>query len=73
MPPMEPDVHLPVPAVGPSAAGHSSSRSTRDTFTDVDDDAAAICQDVIGSCQLQDAPTTQPSQLTPRRQRPRDP
>ena len=30
-------------------------------------------QDVIGPSQLQDAPTTQSSQLTPRRRRPRDP
>jgi hypothetical protein len=38
VPPMHSDVHLPVPAVGPFAAGQSSSRSTRDTFADVDDD-----------------------------------
>jgi hypothetical protein len=57
----------------------------RDTFEDVahddedDDDehddagAGAAGQEEIGPSQLQDAPTTQPSQLTPRRRRPRDP
>jgi hypothetical protein len=80
VPPMQSDVHRPVSAVGPSTAGQSSSRSTRDTFADMDDDdddddddAGATGQDVIGPSQLQDAPTTQPSQLTPHRQRPRDP
>jgi hypothetical protein len=73
MPPMQPDVHRPVPAVGPSTAGQSSSRSTRDTFADVDDDNDAAGQDLIGPSQLQDAPTTQPLQLTPCRRRPRDP
>jgi hypothetical protein len=64
---MQPDVYLPVPAVGPSAAGQSSSRSTRDTFPDDDDDDDdAAGEDMIGPSQLQDAPTTQPSQLTPR-------
>jgi hypothetical protein len=75
--PMQPDVHRPVSAVGPSTAGQSSSRSTRDTFADVDDDdnddAGAAGQDEIGPSHLQDAPTTQPSQLTPRRRCPRDP
>jgi hypothetical protein len=33
VPPRQPNVHLPVPA-----AGQSSSRSTRDTFADVNDD-----------------------------------
>jgi hypothetical protein len=50
----------------------------RDTFVDMDDDDndddnATAGQDVIGPSQLQDAPTTHPSQLTPRRRRPRDP
>ena len=81
--PMQPDVQHPICAVGPSTAGLSSSRSTRDTFEDVahddkdDDDAGAGAgaagQVEIGPSQLQDAPTTQPSQLTPRRRRPRDP
>jgi hypothetical protein len=50
VPPMQPDVHLPIPTVGPSASRQSSSRSTRDTFADVDDDADAdtASQDVIG-------------------------
>jgi hypothetical protein len=63
VPPMQPDVHRPVSAVGPSTARQSSSRSTRDTFADVDDDddAGAAGQDEIGPSQLQDAPTTQPS------------
>jgi hypothetical protein len=78
VPPMQPDVHRPVSVVGPSTTGLSSSRSARDTFQDVhhdddDDDAGAVGQDEIGPSQLQDAPTTQPSQLTPRRRRPRDP
>jgi hypothetical protein len=82
VPPMQPDVQPPSCAVGPSTAGLSSSRSTRDTFEDVahddeddDDDAGAGAagQEEIGPSQLQDAPTTQPSQLTPRRRRPRDP
>jgi hypothetical protein len=38
VPPMQPHVQIPAHAVGPSTARHSSSRSTRDTFTDVDDD-----------------------------------
>jgi hypothetical protein len=33
----------------------------------------AARHDVIGPSQLQDAPTTQPSQLTPHRRRPHDP
>jgi hypothetical protein len=51
----------------------------RDMFADVgndDDDKDnddIACQDMIGPSQLKDAPTTQPSQLTPRRRRPRDP
>jgi hypothetical protein len=83
VPPMQPDVQRPICAVGPSTAGLSSSRSTRDMFEDVahddedddDDDAGAGAagQEEIGPSQLQDAPTTQPSQLTPRRRRPRDP
>ena len=84
VPPMQQDVQPPICAVGPSTAGLSSSRSTRDTFEDVahddededdDDDtgAGAAGQEEIGPSQLQDAPTTQPSQLTPRRRRPRDP
>ena len=90
VPPMQPDVHRPVSVVGPSTAGLSSSRSTRDTFEDVahndedddddnnnehDDDAGAGAagQEEIGPSQLQDAPTTQLSQLTPRRRCPRDP
>jgi hypothetical protein len=84
MPPMQPDVQHPICAVGPSTAGLSSSRSTRDTFEYVahddeddddehDDDAGAAGQEEIGPSQLQDAPTTQPSQLTPRRRRPCDP
>ena len=84
MPPMQQDVQPPICAVGPSTAGLSSSRSTRDTFENVaqdddddddDDDtgAGATGQEEIGPSQLQDAPTTQPSQLTPRRRRPRDP
>ena len=81
---MQQDVQPPICAVGPSTGGLSSSRSTRDTFEDVahdeeeeedDDDtgAGAAGQEEIGPSQLQDAPTTQPSQLTPRRRRPRDP
>jgi hypothetical protein len=35
---MQSDVHLPIPVVGPFAARQSSSRSTWDTFVDVDDD-----------------------------------
>jgi hypothetical protein len=89
VPPMQPNVQRPICVVGPSTAGLSSSRSTRDTFEDVahddedddgedeehDDDAGAGAagQEEIGPSQLQDAPTTQPSQLTPRRRRPRDP
>jgi hypothetical protein len=74
VPPMQPDVHCPVSAVGPSTAGQSSSRSARGTFADVDDDdAGAVGQYEIGPSQLQDAPTTQSSQLTPRRRRLRDP
>jgi hypothetical protein len=85
VPPMQQDVQLPICAVGPSTAGLSSSRSTRDTFEDMahddedededDDDtgAGAAGQEEIGPSQLQDAPTTQPSQLTPRRRCPRDP
>ena len=82
VPRMQQDVQPPICAVGPSTAGLSSSRSTRDTFEDVahndeddDDDtgAGAAGQEEIGPSQLQDAPTTQPSQLTPRRRRPRDP
>jgi hypothetical protein len=48
VPSMQRDVHHPVFAVGPSTAGQSSSRSTRDTFADVDDedDADAVGQDV---------------------------
>jgi hypothetical protein len=70
---MQSDVHRPVSAVGPSTAGQSSSWSTRGTFVDVDDDdTSAAGQDEIGPSQLQDAPTTQSSQLTPRRWRPRD-
>jgi hypothetical protein len=45
-------------------------------YEDDDDDdtgAGAAGQEEIGPSQLQDAPTTQPSQLTPRRRRPRDP
>jgi hypothetical protein len=38
VPPIQPDVHLHIPIVGPSATGQSSSRSTRDMFADVDDD-----------------------------------
>lgn len=86
---MQQDVQPPICAVGPSTAGLSSSRSTWDMFEDVahddeddddeedddDDDAGAGAagQVEIGPSQLQDAPTTQPSQLTPRRRRPRDP
>jgi hypothetical protein len=78
---MQQDVQPPICAVGPSTTGLSSSRSTRDTFEDVahddddDDDAGAGAagQEEIGPSQLQDAPTTQPSQLTPRRRHPRDP
>jgi hypothetical protein len=82
VPPMQPDVQRPICAVGPSTAGLSSSRSTQDTFEDVhhdDDDnnndasANTAGQEEIGPSQLHDAPTTQPSQLTPRRRRPRDP
>jgi len=90
VPRMQQDVQPPICAVGPSTAGLSSSRSTRDTFENVaqdddddddndDDDtgagagAGAAGQVEIGPSQLQDAPTTQPSQLTPRRRRPRDP
>jgi hypothetical protein len=66
---MQLDVHCSVPAVGPSTVGQSSS------FADVDDDDDVVVagQDVIGSSQLQDAPTTQPSHLTPPRRCPRDP
>jgi hypothetical protein len=35
VPPMQQDVQPPICAVGPSTAGLSSSRSTRDTFEDV--------------------------------------
>jgi hypothetical protein len=87
VPCMQQDVQPPICAVGPSTAGLSSSRSTWDTFEDVahdeeeeeedddDDDTSADAagQEEIGPSQLQDAPTTQPSQLTPRRRRPRDP
>jgi hypothetical protein len=84
VPRMQQDVQPPICAVGPSTAGLSSSRSTWDTFEDLahddeddddDDDtgAGAAGQEEIGPSQLQDAPTTQPSQLTPRRRRPRDP
>lgn len=58
---MQPNVHRPVPAVGPSIAGQSSSQSTWDTFADADDDDDDdddAGQDVIGPSQLQDAPTT---------------
>ena len=87
VPRMQQDVQPPICAVGPSTAGLSSSRSTRDTFENVaqddedddddddDDDAGAGAagQVEIGPSQLQDAPTTQASQLTTRRRRPRDP
>jgi hypothetical protein len=88
VPPMQQDVQPPICAVGPSTVGLSSSLSTRDTFEDVahddededdddddDDDtgAGATGQEEIGPSQLQDAPTTQSSQLTPRRRHPRDP
>jgi hypothetical protein len=88
VPPMQPNVQRPICAVGPSTAGLSSSRSTRDTFEDVahddeddddddehDDDASAGAagQEEVGPSQLHDAPTTQPSQLTARRRHPRDP
>jgi hypothetical protein len=78
VPPMQPDVQCPISAVGPSTAGLNSSRSTWDTFQDVhhhddDDNAGAAGQEEIGPSQLQDAPITQPSQLAPRRRRPRDP
>jgi hypothetical protein len=83
VPRMQQDVQPPICAVGPSTAGLSSSRSTQDTFEDVahddedededDDDTGAAGQEEIGPSQLQDATTTQPSQLTPRRRRPRDP
>jgi hypothetical protein len=79
VPPMQPDVQRPICAVGPSTAGLSSSQSTWDTFEDMphddDDDAGAgaVGQEEIGPSQLQDAPTTQPSQLTPHRRRPCDP
>jgi hypothetical protein len=83
VPPMQQDVQPPICAVGPSTAGLSSSRSTRNTFEDVahddddehDDDtgAGAAGQEEIGPSQLQDAPTTQPSHLAPCRRRPRDP
>jgi hypothetical protein len=63
VPPMQPDVQRPICAVGPSAAGLSSSRSTWDTFEDVahddeddddehDDDAGAAGQEEIGPSQL---------------------
>jgi hypothetical protein len=63
VPPMQPDVQRPIFAVGPSTAGLSSSRSTRDTFQDVhhdddDDNAGAAGQEEIEPSQLQDAPTT---------------
>jgi hypothetical protein len=66
VPLMQPDVHRPVSAVGPFTAGQSSSRSTWDTFANVDDDdddndAGVTGQDEIGPSQLQDALTTQPS------------
>jgi hypothetical protein len=58
VPPMQQDVQPPICAVGPSTAGLSSSRSTRDTFEDVahddedddDDDtgAGAAGQEEIG-------------------------
>jgi hypothetical protein len=92
VPPMQPHVQIPILAVGPSAAGQSSSRSTQDMFADMDDDddddddddnddddddqgenVVAAGHDVIGPSQLQHTPTTQPSHLTPRRLRPRDP
>jgi hypothetical protein len=82
VPRMQQDVQPPICAIGPSTAGLSSSRSTRDTFEDVahddedddDDTGAGVAgQEEIGPSQLQDAPTTQPSQLTPCRRRPRDP
>jgi hypothetical protein len=47
-----------------------------DDDDDNDDDdagASAAGQEEIGPSQLQDAPTTQPSQLTPSRRHPRDP
>ena len=60
---MQQDVQPPICAVGPSTAGLSSSRSTRDTFEDVahddededdDDDtgAGAAGQEEIGPSQL---------------------
>jgi hypothetical protein len=84
VPRMQQDVQPPICAVGPSTAGLSSSRSTLDTFEDVahddededddDDTGAGVAgQEEIGPSQLQDAPTTQPSQLTPRRRHARDP
>jgi hypothetical protein len=44
-----------------------------DDHHDDDTGAGAAGQEEIGPSQLQDAPTNQPSQLTPRRRRPRDP
>jgi hypothetical protein len=40
---------------------------------DDDTSGGAAGQEEIGPSQLQNAPTTQPSQLTPHRRRPRDP
>ncbi|CAN6336643.1 unnamed protein product [Urochloa humidicola] len=66
------DVHKPPARFSDTmCAGQSTSRSTRDTFEDTsgqDDEA-----EEIGSSQLTDAPSTQPTQPGPRRQRrPRD-
>jgi hypothetical protein len=38
VPPLQAPVQIPAPAVRPSAAAQSSSRSTWDTFANVDDD-----------------------------------
>jgi hypothetical protein len=59
-------------------ASMDNDKDYDDDDDDEDDDQGeenivAICHDIIGPSQLQDAPTTQLSQLTPRRRRPRDP
>lgn len=50
-----------------------SQRQHGDQVVDDDLAAARVQAHRRGPSQLQDAPTTQPSQLTPRRRRPRDP
>jgi hypothetical protein len=64
-------LHLFGSVLFPDATGDSATND--DDEHDDDTSAGTAGQEEIGPSQLQDAPTTQPSQLTPRRRHPRDP